>query len=392
MRLALFTDTFTPQLNGVSRTLERLVDETGARGGTVRVFTVSDPRVMGARTVHRSGSVRCPFYPELRIALPGARALTRAAQEFRPDLVHAATPFGLGLAGLRAARALRVPFVTSYHTHFTAYATFYGLGALTHPGWRYLRWFHNAGRRTFCPTQAVQYELRARDFTRLALWGRGVDTARFDPMRRTRAMRHRLGVGEDTIVVAYAGRIAREKGLDAVLTAMACLRHLRSDVVFAFAGDGPYLEHCRRAARGRAVFVGRLEQDALSAFYASANIAVFPSSTDTFGNVLVESMASGLPVVAANCATTREVLGAAGTYYTADDGAQLANVLLDLVMNPARRSALGRLSRLRARQFSWNAAFDALFAEYEAVLAEPVHVPGTPAVAPSRSLVPQTPR
>lgn len=394
MRLALFTDTFLPQSNGVSRALERLVAETEARGGEARVFTVSDPRIEPSRrdAVCRVPSVRWPFHPDLRVALPQIEPLTRMMQDFRPDLVHAATPFGLGLAGLRVARSLGVPLVTSYHTNFNFHLRASGLRALAYPGWRYLRWFHDAGRRTFCPTHAVHRDLRGRGFRRLSIWGGGVDTDRFDPARRTRAMRRRLGVADDTIVVAYAGPMARGHGLDAVLTAMACMHHLRSDVVFAFAGDGPYLEHLRRATTGRAVFLGALERDGVSAFYASSNIALFPSSTDMGGEALLESIASGLPVVAADCAAAREILGAAGTFHAVGNGAQLANVLLELVVNVARRDALARVSRLRARQFNWRTVFDRLFGEYEAVLAEPARASGAVATRLRGSLAPQAPR
>ena len=379
MRLALFTDSFAPQQNGVSRTLERLVRETEIRGGAACVFTVDDPRAPRSRNghVHRTASVALPHDPEIRISLPSAGALLPAVAEFAPSLVHAATPFGVGLAGRRVARLAGIPFVTSYHASFAAYTRYYRLGALAAPAWRYLRWFHNASRRTFCPTMAAQRELRDRGFRRLALWGRGVDTARFSPSFRSRAMRLRVGVDDDTIVVAYAGRIAREKGIESLLGAMGCLRHLRSDLVFAFAGDGPYLEHCRTVAPGRAIFLGRLEGEALSAFYSSADIAVFPSSTDTFGDVLVEAMASGLPVVAADCASTREIVGATGTYHAPDDVSQLSNAILSLVVNAPRRRALGRAARIRSSLFGWGAVFDDLFTEYESALAgrDPVRLP-----------------
>lgn len=394
MRLALFSDTFLPQSNGVSHMLRRLVDETQARGGSVRVYTASVPGVAPSdgRIVRRFPSVPCPFDPELRISRPTTDAIVRDLREYQPDLVHAATPFGLGLAGLRASRALRIPLVTSYHTNFSAYAQLHRLSALRSPVWRYLRWFHDSGRRTFCPSQAALHDLRGRGFRRLAMWSGGVDSTRFDPAHRARAVRRWLGVGDDGLVVAYAGRIRREKGLDTLLSAMACLRHLRSDLVFAFAGDGPYLDHCRRVAPGRAVFLGRLEGEELSTFYASSDIAVFPSSIDTFGNALVESMASGLPVVAADCAATREILGAAGTYHAAGDGAQLANAIIELVVNPARRNALARVSRLRARQFDMRHSFDGLFAEYEVVLGEPERVADTATRRPHRALAPQSPR
>jgi glycosyltransferase involved in cell wall biosynthesis len=371
MRIALFADAFAPPLNSVSTILERLVRETESRGGEARVFTAADPRHPQSRSgpAHRFSSIAWPFHPELRVAMPATRTVERLLAQFKPSLVHAATPFGVGLAGRRAAHAMHLPFVTSYHIDLAASARYYRLGALAPHSWRYLRWFHDGGRRTFCPTLASLQTLRDRGFRRLAVWARGVDTTRFAPTRRTRALRLRLGVDDDAIVIAYVGRMAREKGLDSLLTAMACLRHLRSDLVFAFVGDGPYLEHCRRAAQGRAVFLGPLEGDALAAFYASSDIAVAPSSTDTFADTLVESMASGLPIVAAGCPTTREIIGAAGTFHTPDDGPQLANRILELVANGARRRALGRLARLRSAQFSWRAAFDELFDEYEAVLS-----------------------
>lgn len=371
MRLALFTDTFAPQMNGVARTLGRLVTETESRGGVVRVFTAEDPRVERARRgqVRTTASVACPFYRELRIALPRLSSVAESLAEFRPTLVHAATPFGLGIVGRRAAQLIGAPLVTSYHTSFSAYARYYGLGMLETPGWHFLRWFHNGGRRTFCPTAAVRSELQEHGFKRLALWGRGVDTARFSPDHRSRAMRLRLDASDDKVVVAYVGRIAREKGLDSLLGAMAQVRELNSAVTFAFAGDGPYLEHCRRRAPEGTIFLGRLEGEALSAFYASADLLVFPSSTDTFGNVLIEAMASGLPLVAADCATTREIVGGTALLHAPENAQLLANAILSVITNAPRRRILARAARLRAAQFSWRAVFDELFAEYEAAIA-----------------------
>jgi glycosyltransferase involved in cell wall biosynthesis len=375
MRLALFSDTYAPQMNGVARTLRRLVEAVRARGGDVRVFTASDPAVTASPGEQRWASVPCPLYPELRLAAPTSRSVATALAEYRPTLVHAATPFGVGLRARACARAMQLPFVTSYHTSFSAYARYYRLGALEGSAWRFLRWFHNGGRRTFCPTEAVRSELAARGFDRTSVWSRGVDRARFSPTKRSRAMRSRVGAGADPIVVAYVGRIAREKGLDHVLAAMHRVRRSSADITFAFAGDGPYLDHCRAHAPAGTAFLGRLEGEELAAFYASADVFLFPSSTDTFGNVILEAMASALPVVAADVAPSREIARDAAVFYTPDDPDALAAALLQLARDETRRSARASSARLAAAAYCWEAVFDRLVGEYEAAVREPAMPP-----------------
>ncbi len=278
IRLALFSDTYTPQLNGVTRTLERLVAAVRERGGAVRVYTTTDPDTPDGSGLTgdtwRRPSVPFWAYPHLRIAAPVLGDAYRDLRAWRPTIVHAATPFGMGLAGRACARALRVPLVSSYHTSFNEYAKFYRLGALSGPGWTFIRWFHNSGVRTFVPTHAVLNELAQLRFERLAVWGRGVDGVRFSPGFRSRAVRAALGAGDDTIVVAYVGRLAAEKGLNVALGAIrevssprGTLRAHRPSrpILFAFAGDGPYAGHCQQAVAGNAAvhFVGPLEGRAL---------------------------------------------------------------------------------------------------------------------------------
>lgn len=384
LRLALFSDTYPPQLNGVSRTLQRLVRAVEARGGASRVYTTTDPGVPPADAfehgVWRRPSVPFWAYPQLRMAAPILGRAYRDLKMWRPTLIHAATPFGMGLAGRSCARALGVPLVTSYHTSFNEYAKFYHLGALSGPGWAFIRWFHNGGGRTYVPTRAVLDELRGLGFERLALWGRGIETQRFNPTFRSVAWRTRLGAGDDTIVVAYVGRLAAEKGLDVALAAMhrlaarapggAAPGHPR--IVFAFAGDGPYAAHCRRAAPQppAAHFVGRLEGRALSEFYASADLFVFPSATDTFGNVLLEAMASGVPVIGADVGPTRELLAPGGGITVPAGSAQaLADAIETLAAAPGRRATLANRGIAYASTCSWDRIFDDLIADYGDVTA-----------------------
>lgn len=365
-RVAIFTDTYAPQMNGVARTLARLADAIARRGGAVRIYTTTDPASAPVDNVVRFPSVSFPMYGDLRMAIPAQARVLDELRRFRPTIAHIATPFGVGLAGRSAARALRLPWVSSYHTSFSAYAAHYGVPWLSKPLWAFLRSFHNSGARTYCPTFAIRDELQGHDFERVHVWSRGVDRTRFAPEKRSAEMRQRMGASPDDIVVAYAGRIAREKGLDDLIGAAALLAGSPAGarVRFAFAGEGPFLEELRGRAPASCTFVGRLEGDALAAFYASAELFAFPSLTDTFGNVLIEAMASGLPVVAAGAANNREVSGAAGRFYTGGDVAGLAANIVELAANDALRAERAHVATLRAAEFDWDAIFDGLMAGY----------------------------
>ncbi len=373
MRLALVSDTYLPQLNGVTRTLARLVTSAKSRGAEVEVFTTSDPSAIDEAGIRRETSIPFWGYPQLRLAAPRARDLERAMRCWGATLVHAATPFGMGLAARHAARRANIPFVTSYHTHFVAYAHFYQLGWLQHPGWRFLRWFHNGGERTYCPTAAVAGELESRGFERTAVWGRGVDASVFAPGHRTLDARRALGIGDHELLVLYVGRVAREKGLDDVFGAMRLLRALPDapSCRLLVVGDGPYLEPCRQREGDHVVFAGRRTGVELSQLFASADLFVFPSTTDTFGNVTLEAMASGLPVIAAESGVNRELVAeGAGSWYPAGVPSALATHIARWGREPALRRRGGARGRKLALGRSWEHIFDELFRDYRRVLAK----------------------
>ncbi|MFN2399687.1 MAG: glycosyltransferase family 4 protein [Gemmatimonadaceae bacterium] len=376
IRLALFSDTYAPQVNGVSRTLERLVEAICQRGGEVRVFTTSDPRASPAeRDIVRFRSL--PFWAEkhLRIALPTFGTVHDQLKAWRPDIVHIATAFGVGIAGRAAARSLRIPLVTSYHTSLTQYSRHYGLTMLTPLSWTILRWFHNGGLRTYCPSKAIESELKHQGFVNVSRWSRGVDAQRFNPSHRSTVARRLLGAAADTVIMAYVGRIASEKGLAGALEGMnAAAAQLPRRFLFAFAGDGPLLTYCRSHAPPHSVFAGRIVGKELSEFYASADIFVFPSTTDTFGNVLHEAMASGLPIVAADSEPTREVLRDGesrtplGRLFPGKDPNALAAQLVELALDAELRVRMARHSRAVAMTRTWDNVFDELFEDYERVI------------------------
>jgi phosphatidylinositol alpha 1,6-mannosyltransferase len=280
-----------------------------------------------------------------------------------------ATEFGVGLAGRSAARALNVPLVTSYHTSFSAYAEFYNLGALAPMGWRYFRWFHSAARRTFTPTDAIRAEVEAHGFTNVGVWGRGVDGERFDPRFRSLTWRRALGIADDAMLVLYVGRIAKEKGLEHALRASHELATRAPQIRFVYVGDGPYEAELRAASPANAIFTGRLSGEPLSTAYASGDVFLFPSVTDTFGNVLLEAMASGLVVLSADAGNTRELIGTdRGVIVPVEQPGAIAAALEDLSTDRSRHGAIRDAAQRWAAQRTWTQVWNGLFAEYQRVI------------------------
>lgn len=369
LRLALFTDTYAPQINGVARTLDRLSAAITARGGEIRVFTPSDPEASPVGHVVRYPSTSFWAYKQLRLSWPSLREVRRQVNEFRPTLIHAATPFGVGLIGRRVARESGIPIVSSYHTSFSAYSKHYGLGVVANPLWSFLRWFHNSTLRTYCPSQAIADELREHQFVNTAIWSRGVDATQFSPSFRSTSLRTSMGADDDTLVVTYVGRLAAEKGLDVAAAAVRIAAARRPGrIVFLCVGDGPYENEVRKLAPDGSWLPGKLTGARLSEAYASGDVFLFPSITDTFGNVIVEAMASGMPVVGANFGATRELVGDdRGWLVKPGDAEAFAQVLVDLVDNPALRTRPRAHALEFAKSNTWDRIWDGLIGDYLAL-------------------------
>ncbi|MGV3707490.1 MAG: glycosyltransferase family 4 protein [Gemmatimonas sp.] len=382
VRLALFTDTFYPQVNGVTRTLDRLCEAVRARGGAVRVFTVADPEASDAEgerryDIDRYASVPFWAYKQLRIAWPSTRRIRRQFLDFRPTLVHAATPFGIGLGGRRLALQCNVPIVSSYHTSFAAYVRHYRMGALTDFTWKFLRWFHNSTQRTYCPSQAIVDEVNMQGFRNTSVWSRGVDAHLFNPRARSTELRAVMGANDDTLVVTYVGRLAAEKGLDVATAAIRMAAELRpGKVLFSCIGDGPYEQEVRRQSPTASWLPGKLTGARLSEAYASGDVFIFPSTTDTFGNVMLEAMASGLPVIGADVGPTRELVGSdRGWIAPAGDAEAFARVIVRLVDDRQDLMQRRRAALVYAESSSWDGIWNRLIGDYLTVSARE-HVPG----------------
>lgn len=372
LRIAMVSETYPPEVNGVARTVALMAESLRARGHAIQLVR---PRQNGAdlpaSTTGFEGLLRpglaVPRYPQLRMGLPATRFLREFWRHERPDIVHIATEGPLGWSALAAARELSVPAATDFHTNFHAYSGHYGLGWLRRPVTAYLRRFHNRAACTMVPTEELAQSMRALGFARLKVVGRGVDYATFSPERRSAELRAAWGVDEATPVALCVSRFAPEKNFPLVLDAYRAMRAANPATRLVLVGDGPMLGELRRSGEG-VVVAGRLVNGELSAHYASADAFLFPSVTETFGNVTLEAMASGLAVVAYDYAAARQHVRHAHSGLLAPLGDRNAFIerarLLARSLHLAR--ALGREARAVTVQLGW----DAVIRQFEAVLHE----------------------
>ncbi|PTM59348.1 glycosyltransferase family 4 protein [Desmospora activa] len=373
MKIALFTDTFPPQVNGVSLTLQRWVAHMEQRQVETRVFvprcTAEDLEAPGVR---RSRSIPLFFYPEHRLSFPNPFVIRRELREFQPDLIHVTTPFNMGLMGLHIAKKEGIPLVASYHTHFDRYLQYYGLQFLSNWIWHYMRWFHESCEMMLAPSQETKNLLEEEGFSRVELWRRGVDTQLFHPGRANDAFRQRYHI-EQRRILLYVGRIAPEKDLDVLVEAIKRLpENQRDHVHWVLVGDGPMRAELEAEALPSVTLTGTLRGEALAEAYASADCFVFPSTTETFGNVVLESLAAGTPAVVARTGGVKELVehGRTGWCTSPRSVEGLIEGIQFMLAEPTRLSWMGIEARRYALEQSWDRIFDGLLARYQGVVAQ----------------------
>ena len=351
MRIALLSDTYTPQVNGVTTVVARIARVLREFGHDVVVvaprYPGHDPNPPPGDAELRIPSAPFPPYPAIRLSLPQFRTVARYLDAFRPDLVHVATEGTIGLTGRRYAVRNDVPLVTSYHTNFPQYARHYGAGLIEPLVWSWLRWFHRPARLTQTPGEGVCGTLIQRRIGKPVVWGRGVDSAHFHPARRHAGWRRWLGGGDDTAIVLHVGRLAPEKNLNLLAEAWTLARRdLGQRATFVLAGEGPGTR--RLVARMPWVrHLGFLDRDRLATLYASADICVLPSATETCGLVALEAMASGLAVIAADAGGFRESVidNVTGLLAAPRDAGEFAAEIVALAKHPIWRRELGAAAR-----------------------------------------------
>jgi glycosyltransferase involved in cell wall biosynthesis len=293
-------------------------------------------------------------------------------QAFRPDVVHVATEFSLGISGVKAARQLGLPIIASAHTDYDQYAARYGVTWALRAGWHYLRWFYGQAHRVLCPSRIYEQALHRHGVLHTGLWSRGVDPRVFAPGFRSEAYRTAVGAGTGDLIVTYIGRIAREKNLGLLLEAWESLAAERGGAQLVLVGRGPLEDDIRRRQLPGVHVTGLLQGEALSAAYASADIFAFPSPTETFGNSLLEAMGSGLPPIVAAGGGVLEFAehGRNAWLVEPDSAPAIADALRRLMTDAALRHRLaeGALATARARR--WGEVYDQLLDDYGAVVAK----------------------
>ena len=301
LRIAIVTETFPPEINGVAMTLGRIVQGLIARGHLVQVVRPRQARESGIAPADMeevlARGAALPNYGELRFGLPAKNRLVRLWTEKRPDVVHVVTEGPLGWSAVAAARKMHIAVTSSFHTNFHSYSSHYGLGLLKRPIEGYLRKLHNRTLATMVPTQALASSLERRGYQNLRVVSRGVDVQQFSPSKRSQALRESWGLGSQDIAVLHVGRIAKEKNVGVVVAGFRALQQTHPRAKLIFVGDGPARQSVQESCSD-AIFAGMRKGEDLAAHYASADVFLFASLTETYGNVVPEALASGLAVVA----------------------------------------------------------------------------------------------
>ena len=382
MRVAIITENFLPKLDGVTRTLARLLEHLQIQGHQALLLGPDSgmEQYAGAELVGTAG-LPLPFYPELKFNF--FRPLfIRRLNEFRPDVVHLVDPVVLGATGLAAARVLNLPVVSSYHTNLAAYCGHFGFPLFSRPMWSYNRFIHNQCALTFCPSPSTAAMLREHGFGRVYIWPRGVDITLFRPQRRSEALRAAwLSASEEKAILLYVGRVSWEKNLRLLTAAYRAMDHTRCHLVIV--GDGPALKEVQQASGDAPVtFTGYLTGEELATTYASADIFAFPSTSETFGQVVLEAMASSLPVIGVLSEGVRDLVVDGQSGFLLDtsgldeqEQARSYRIRLEhLVYNVVMRYTLGQAALAEAQQRSWASAIQCLFDGYQEVIADALPV------------------
>jgi phosphatidylinositol alpha 1,6-mannosyltransferase len=364
MRVALFSEVFLPKMDGVVNTICHLLDHLAQAGHNSLLVAPGDgihfhgqTRVLGLK------SFAVPFYPELHLAPPWAR-IAPDLDQFQPELVHVINPVSLGISGIRYARSRHIPLVASYHTDLPGFAARWGLGFLRSSLWAYQRIIHNLAHINLAPSKFTRIELVDQKVKRVYIWSRGVNIEQFSPTKRSEIWRERMGGGDsDSKLLLYVGRLSAEKRIAALRPLLDVIPGVRLAIV----GDGPQRSELQMFFAGTpTVFMGFLRGDDLAHAYASSDIFVFPGINETFGNVVLEAMASGLPVVVPDAGGMLDFTrhGFNGLVFSSRHPQSLVDAVKLLLSNPTYARQLGCQARNTAEQKSWFAVMDSLINAY----------------------------
>jgi glycosyltransferase involved in cell wall biosynthesis len=366
LKITLVTETFPPEINGVALTLEKLHNFLSISGHQPSV--IRPRRFSETRKPELVQGFPIPMYPKLRFGIGSPLRLYQTIKSKMPDIIHLATEGPLGLACLGIAKSLRIPVVSSFHTNFDLYANDYKMGFLSSGISHYLRWFHNQTEATFAPSNACMERLQALGYKNTKIWTRGVDTSLFNPIQKDLNFKSKIGLSETDILLLYVGRLAPEKNIGSLLEtfkkARSTLSRQGKNLFLALVGTGPLVEQSDLEKTNGIILPGELRGNHLAQWYASADIFVFPSTSETFGNVILEAQASGLPVLCLNSQATQERIRNQHDGILASNIEEFEKQIIDLCADKSKRFFLGKNATQTAKSQKWDDIFNRLYQEY----------------------------
>ncbi len=372
MKVAIFTGNYNHIRDGVSLTLNRLVGFLSDQGVDVLVFgpTIEKPEIDHTGEFVAVPSIRMPGRPEYRITSAFPKVAQNRLEQFNPDIVHIATPDYLGFSALKWATKKGIPVVSSYHTHFSSYLKYYKLSLIEPLLWKYLAWFYGKCTHVYVPSESMVKLLEEQDIkSELKIWARGIETDQFSPSFRDFEWRAQLGVSDDELIITFVSRLVWEKNLrlfaEVVNRLQASYPKLKALVV----GDGPAMDEAKELMP-QAVFTGFLEGKELAKAYASSDIFFFPSDTETFGNVTLEAMASGLPSIVADATGSRSLVshGKSGYVIPVESSDKFYTFIEKLINDENLRIKMSASAIEKADEYSWSAVNKELLSYYNEVL------------------------
>ncbi|MFW6016416.1 MAG: glycosyltransferase family 4 protein [bacterium] len=374
MKIAIFSDTFSPQINGVTKNLDRLIEYFAKNNIDFIIFAPETEDVSHSKyeeKIIRMSSLNFFLYPELKFSIPNYLKVKKRLDGFQPELIHLVTPFNIGLAGLLYSKRNNIPFVASYHTNFNQYLEYYNMNFLEGTAWKFLKWFHNQALCNYCPSRDTLNYLRSKGFRNLDIWGRGIDADLFSPEYRDLNFirKHNL---ENKVSLLYVGRLAREKNISLLIDSFTKLNEkYQNNIALIITGDGPLINDLKKRADKNTIFTGYKSGEELSRVYASADIFAFSSVTETYGNVIIEAMSSGLPVVAIMAGGIKENLidGYNGIACYENYISEFTEKLEILIKDKDLRNKLGYNARTYAMKQTWDSVFTKLITSYRRILA-----------------------
>lgn len=375
MKIAIFTDTYVPQVNGVAKTLNRFTNYLNENGHSFHVFSPEDCGASSTENVTRLKSVPFKIYPECKISLPNFSKIKKKLQEFNPDIIHIATPFTIGLCGLQIAKKLNIPLVASYHTNFDHYLHYYKLTYLENFLWKYLDWFHRPTKKIFVPSKDTLHHLNTKGFNNLSVWTHGVDCSLFKPAEDKEEIKQKYNI-TSKYTICFVGRIAPEKDLDTLTNIMKYSKQrFGNQLNWVIVGDGPKKEEMmKKTGTDQIIYTGYLQRNELAEIYSVSDVMVFPSDTETFGNVVLEAMACGTPVIGANAGGVKNIIRdySTGILCEPKNTLSFCRAIEECLQQTNMLDRMSKKARDYALTQDWNSILNALVMEYEEIVTPPL--------------------